>query len=195
MNFLKSCLFGCRGSFSIGNHQVDFDDFSCSYTFWLNYRITHILTMSYLHSLIHELGHLFAFQVVSGGSPCTVNIQTNSIGGYTRFGKTSKKLSPLECSMVYLAGPLANVIFSSGKIIAAAALNSYSPPLAVVIGAQGTFWILKELQYMIISTKRNDDGDFAQILKIGGETHQLYAMVILVSCSTLGIFTAYKCLS
>lgn len=91
-----------------------------------------------------------------------------------------------------MAGPMGDIAFSIGKLIAASALRKHLPwPVALALGSGAIFWMSGELLYAYVSAKKKDQGDFGWIAR-RGNAHLALASTALVALCALGIFTVVK---
>lgn len=154
----------------------------------LNSRIFHILTFGYLHTFVHEMGHALTHKV--HGASSKIEILTTSLSGFTI--PDNYVLSRIQCSIIALAGPLADVIFSVSEIFAAFALSAYlTLPVATTIAIGAGIWIFGEVFYAVDSVLQQNDGDFGMIAKNGFD-HLMCATVIMAGVIALGIFATAR---
>lgn len=86
-----------------------------------------------------------------------------------------------------MAGPMANIAFSSIEIIAATALRNYlSWPVSLVLAGGAFTWIAGELLCIYTSIVNKSDGDFGQIAKKNGKAHLSLAAATIVTEVALG---------
>src|SRR4051794_5269206 len=133
---ISSLFLGRSGTYNILGMQVEFQSDQPGFhnlsdnpigklgDNLLSNRVFNILTMGYLHTFVHEMGHALTYKIVSGGSSqVEIQISTSQLSGVTIHH--GKNLSPIQHSIYLLGGPLANVAFSISLIFAAFALSAY----------------------------------------------------------------------
>ena len=104
----------------------------------------------------------------------------------------SQEIMKWKKTAILLAGPIADVVYSSCQLVAAVALKDrIGLPISIVLGSSGAIWMAGELMYAANSTIMRDIGDFGKIGKIG-KKYQIAATVSLVSLCALGILAATK---
>lgn len=214
MSFLKSVIFGAEGSYNILGFDVSFKkNDSPRYSFaastcssgilsiftksigyladsCLNSKVFHVITQGYAHTFVHEMGHALAFKALTNLKP-KVSIYTDFCGGNNNPGSL-KSLSPKILSSIYVAGPMANMAFSSCKLVGAIALRAYLPmPVVATIGVGAVIWMIGELFLAYTSASNNDRGDFGRIAR-HGSNHLVLASVALVGQCVLGILAARR---
>lgn len=203
MSIWRSLLWGTPGSFEVLGVQttvkpVRFDSVeqapSGLMQRFLESRICQVVTQGYLHQFVHEMGHALAAKWLLRGSGGITIYQT---GGSEYQFRHSSRDQPLICirrSAFLLAGPLADVVFSSSKLILAAAARDVIPaPVSLLLGGSGLLWIAGELSYAAISAIQRTNGDFGRILK-QGKSHLCAASAALVGTAAAGIWAAARLL-
>ena len=95
----------------------------------------------------------------------------------------------METILCDAAGPLAQMAFSSLRLVAAVALRNYiSWPLSFVLGAGAVYHMMEELTYAVESTI-SGAGDFGSIAS-SSKTHLALASAALIGECALGILSA-----
>ncbi len=197
MSILQSVFLGTPGRYNIAGIDVEFSgEDDCRRFHPIIDRIIgnsgfRFLTQGNLHVLIHEMGHAFAYKLLHprGQSP-RITIYGASGSGCT-LG-TAPLMTPHHNTIFYSAGPILDMLFSSGKLALSVAMRSYiSLPVATVIGVGALFYMVGELLLMTISIIHRDSGDFDRIAQTD-TTHLMLATAALVSTFALGIFGAVK---
>lgn len=221
MSILQSIFFGTPGQYNIGGHAIEFRegqayafDGSCSAynpaiqivgkvaDQILGSSILRFFTQGNLHSLVHELGHASAAKWLDPESRCSrIRIFTDSGTG---AANTPPRRLRVENNMIifltpqwhedimFLAGPLADMLFSCGKLMLAVVLKNYiSLPVALLFGVGAPLYMFGELLYAAISAISQDEGDFGKIAQ-SGSIPLLIATAALVGTCALGIFGAAK---
>jgi hypothetical protein len=205
--FISSLLFGNQGSYNLLFVDVSFTTSSNKYHFvshhnlflktiakcahaCLSNSIFKVITLGYIHTFIHEMGHAFAHYILEGGNS-DIEIETGKnqpLGGCTHsHGRSSSQWSSM---VVTLAGPLADTIYSVCTLVAAVAFKGYlTRPVALFLSISSVVWITGELTYALISSLNRDQGDFGRIAQIG-LAPLLLSTVLLVGSSVLGFFSA-----
>ncbi len=208
MSFLKSLLLGSSGSYNICGTIVNFEEqenrcldvnkalsgaglISTLAIKCINSTAFRLISQGYLHIFVHEMGHAISCKLLTK-KDSTIKIFTNSCTGVNITPESFKNLSDWEQSVSDAAGPLANIAFSSLKLVAAAALKDYlTVPLSLVLGSGGVIWISGELLYAYICSSKENEGDFGRIAQRSG-FHLSIASVAIVAQCALGLFTAIK---
>ncbi|NBO24644.1 MAG: hypothetical protein EBU93_05370 [Chlamydiae bacterium] len=104
----------------------------------------------------------------------------------------SQEIKKWKRTACLLAGPMADVVYSSCQLVAAVGLKDrIGLPVSIVLGSSGAIWMAGELMYAANSIIKGDIGDFGEIGKIG-KKYQIAATVSLVSVCALGILAATK---
>jgi hypothetical protein len=208
MSFLKSVLFGYQGSYNVFGIQVKFEnelppDFirpnsnlngagvisQLAYKFFKS-NAFHWITQLHTHVFVHEMGHALSIKALTGQNS-EVKIFYKR-GGVTQPPAALRYASDWKQTVVEAAGPMADIAFSTCKLVAATALKRYlSWPVALVLGSGAVMWMFGELLYAYVSASKKDDGDFGCIAR-RGNTHLALASTALVSQCALGIFAAIK---
>lgn len=196
MSICNSLFLGYEGIYNFGNYKIQFRKKSCaSYRIsgnWFNDTLSdflnsytfRVLTFSYLHVFVHEMGHVLAIKILTG-YPSTIIIDTHTVAGKNNSVGLCH-LTPRKNSIVAISGPLVSVIFSMTKIYAALAWRSFiTTPLAIGIVSTGGIWVFGELFYMVHSIL-NQDGDFADIAR-QGPAHLRISIVTMVGVVALGM--------
>lgn len=206
-----------KGDFSIWGIQISFTKSSNRYTFIsekypqsfcgvirksldhlvesiTKSRIINYISLSKIHVLVHELGHAIAFKILFGTKP-HIELWTDRLGGAThswhpsnqdQFPIENKSIKGTICS---LAGPLADMLFSSIKLVAGVALKSYCWPIAAILAGGSLFIMAGELFYASHSVVNSNDGDFGRIAR-NGKMHLIVSTALLVGQAALGVFLA-----
>jgi hypothetical protein len=95
-------------------------------------------------------------------------------------------------TIILLAGPLADVAYSSCQLVGAVAFKDrISLPAAVFLGGSSAIWITGELMHAALSAIEKDAGDFGEIAGLG-KKYLRVASISLVSCCALGVFAALQ---
>ena len=210
MNFIKSMIFGSEGSYNILGTQVHFTNQASSdgqislegagivsriALACLNSNTLRYLTQGYSHVFIHEMGHALADRLlthkdVDPYDTPSVYISKESCGGENWPTSASEFLPEWKKTILDVAGPMADIAFSSCKIVAATSLKNYLPlPVTLALGGAGALWIFGELVYAYTSVLNKDGGDFSNIAE-RGNVHLALASTAVVSQVALAIFTA-----
>lgn len=207
MSFLKSVLFGCEGSYNIFGIQAKFENelpsryspvslegaglISKMASKCLNSKVFRWITQGYTHVFTHEMSHALACKLLTNKNS-TVHVIKSICEGITIHPTELVCASDWKNTIVDVAGPLGDIVFSSCKLVAATALKNYlSWPIALAMGSGGVIWISGELLYAYISASNRDSGDFGKIA-LRGNTHLALASTALVSQVALGILAAVK---
>jgi|688.fasta_scaffold03461_22 hypothetical protein len=140
-----------------------------------------IITFSYLHTFVHEVAHALALKALGVKNIC-IEINSNTALGHTGIaGKT--KLSSWSLTLVDLAGPLANVIFSVSLVYGSYIFSPIiSLPFSLFLGAGGTIWICGEYYYAL-SSLIGDRGDWANIASRGKLSLLLASAALITPCA------------
>ena len=201
---IKSLLFGSEGSFHVCGFKVEFLKSQTSYYSFdthhknpvlsllskgaetcLNSRAFRILTLGYVHTFVHEMGHALAHKILTGDGAKIV-IQTDTCKGVTSF-RGCKRISKVAETIIGLSGALSDVVFSVCQIAAAWAMSCYiTVPAAIAITIGAAVWIAGEFFYAGYSALQHDHGDFGKIAK-NGPLHLTLALTPLVATVALGI--------
>jgi hypothetical protein len=201
---LASLLTGKPGSYKVFGFRVKFEkkttfDTSMNYgriffvghvaRFCMQSRVFRYITLSYLHVFVHEMGHALAHKILTGKFT-TITVFQDTCTGMNE-SNSNRPLPKWKNSIIFAAGPVVSVAFSSLKLIAATALVSQvSPPVACVVGAGAVVWMTGELLYAAISSLEGK-GDFGAIARIS-DAHFCLATLTLITECALGIFFAIK---
>jgi hypothetical protein len=207
MSFLKSVFFGSEGSYNIFGTKVKFQDelplnltppsldgasvisklaFNC-----INSNAFRWITQGYTHVFVHEMSHAIACKALTG-QKSEVNFFTSLCIGMNEYPLTITYVSDWKKTVIYAAGPMGDIAFSTCKLVAATALKSYlSWPVALTLGSGAVVWMSGELLYAYVSAANKDHGDFGKIAS-RGNIHLALASTALVSQCALGIFAAIK---
>ncbi len=203
--FFASLLFGIEGNYRGLGIDISFEEKSypqydfytsrscfpvkvvgCACENLLKSRALKILSFGYLHVFIHEMGHILAKRILNldFGSSYNINIHTNQ-------GTGNNSPSPYEYgfkhTIISVAGPAANLLFSSCICVAAAAFKSYIGwPVYLLLAAGAVSWMAGELTYATFSAIREDRGDFGRI-RGEGTSHLIFASAVVISICALGI--------
>jgi len=198
---LKSLFWGSEGHFEDKGVLVHFMDSITpsepSHNFLVHFKHKivsnkwfQIASQVYLHTYIHEMGHALACKQVIPDRSC---VYVHPKSGFT-MGSFVTPLS-LNCqpqwkqSFVDAAGPLAQIAFSSLRLVAAVALRNYVPwPVSFVLGVGAVYHMMEELSYAAESSI-SGDGDFGSIAS-NSKTHLAIASVALIGECALGILSA-----
>jgi hypothetical protein len=133
---------------------------------------------------------LFTHKDVGLDDAPMVCVSKGSCEGETWNTFASRALPEWKATILDVAGPMADIAFSSCKIVAATALKTHlSLPVALVLGGGGALWIFGELLYAYTSVSNKDGGDFSNIAE-RGNAHLALATAAVVSQIALTIFTA-----
>lgn len=156
--------------------------------FILSSKIFNLLTLGWLHTLVHEMGHAVAYKILTGEGS-TITLCYNSCYGSTAHDGSAVN-SPIKETWILLSGPLANIIFSSVLIVGIFALTQYLPMakevslgLRIAITANGAIWMIGELFYAAVSVSQKDDGDFGRIAKEHWLHLTLSTLLLIIICA------------
>lgn len=196
---IKSILLGAEGSYDVlGGALVTFKPFSRNEAIYSNKssqasrsnsswgeRSLELMTGGPSHAFVHEVAHWVMYKA-RGVNSSTIEIYTKQGEGLCTPNGDISHLSPIDLSLVSAAGPVANMIYSSGKLMAVAALKDHLPwPVALTIVLGTSYQIGQELRYCYSSAIDKDEGDFGDIAK-RSKTHLAVASVALVTPIVLG---------
>lgn len=207
MSFLKSVLFGSKGSYNIFGTKVKFQNELPSYLTLpslngagiisklafncINSNAFRWITQGYTHVFVHEMSHAIACKVLTGQNS-KVDFFTSLCIGKNASPPAVTYASDWKKTVINVAGPMGDIAFSTCKLVAATALKSYlSWPVALALGSGAVVWMSGELLYAYVSAANKDHGDFGKIAS-RGNTHLALASTALVSQVALGIFAAIK---
>lgn len=202
MSIIKSLFTGSEGSYKVLGIPVDFHKelppntlLLSSENLALNYalkclksRVFCLATTAYVHLLVHEMGHALIGKFLLN--------QNTRVGIYTKDCvsatiSSSSSAPSWKKTIRYAAGPIANLIFSSGKLVSAALLRSYLPfPLSPILASGTLYWMVCEMCHAAVSAKEKK-GDFGKIA-LNGTVHLGLASTALITQCALGIFAAVK---
>jgi hypothetical protein len=153
---LNSLLFGSPGTYKTPGIEMRFNDrsngrgafgtnwFGRTVDYVLTTPIVPVITLGYLHVVIHELGHAFASWLQGTNEPHTIYVYTKTCRGEIIDSDHGK--------ITALAGPLAGITWELLKLIGSVAIATFAPPaiglpLGAVLGAGSAFWLFGELIY------------------------------------------------
>lgn len=205
MSFLKSVLFGSEGSYNIFGIQANFKKeappgypssilegagfLSKMAVRCINSNVFRWISQGYAHVFVHEMSHALTLKLFSGQDSQVYVFKSSCTG---RGDGSLEILPDWKKTIVYVAGPMGDIAFSTCKLVAAMALKSYlSCPVALAIESGAVIWISGELLYAYTSALNKDAGDFCRIAR-QGNTHLALASTALASQCALGIFVAIK---
>jgi len=161
--------------------------------FCVKSKMFNLLTLGYVHTFIHELGHAISYQLLTGGE-ATINLSTRNCYGSTSYKEGPRSTSAAENTWIDLSGCLADIVFSAIIIIGIFALTyfvsmpqNWSIALRVIVCVPCAFWIIGELLYAAISGYQVDEGDFGKIASRGW-LHLLLAFTLLLGVCAATIF-------
>jgi hypothetical protein len=198
LQFLKSIFFGYEGTHDFFGVEVTFEDQNSHYRFGDDYisrlakicsnsHVFRILSLAYVHVLVHEMGHILANKIFVGSNDNPkITILTKESSGYCtgEINPTSR----WQRTIVLAAGPMSDIAFSTCKLVASVALKHYlSWPVSLILGCGAIIWIIGELFYAFISALKRDNGDFGRIAD-HGPLHLVLASAAIVSEVALAIF-------
>jgi hypothetical protein len=147
-----------------------------------------VATLTFTHFFVHEMGHALTQQMLIPNENHIV-IFTDQFGAYNKALTCNEGF---QSSLISLAGPLVDMIYSCSLLAAAVLIQKHISKYAGYILRSGTVvWILGELVYAFSSVLRDDIGDFAQIAH-NGIDHVLLSLSFLVSPCAFGVFTSIK---
>lgn len=210
MSIIGSLLLGYEGKYNVLNTSVSFEtsDRSMSsenshflvtairntlhsYPFrvatlaFTHFAFTHF---AFTHFFVHEMGHALTQQMLIPNENHIV-IFTDQFGAYN---KALTYNEGFQSSLISLAGPLVDMIYSCSLLAAAVLVQKHISKCAgYILGSGAVVWILGELVYAFSSALRDDIGDFARIAH-NGIDHLLLSLSFLVSVCALGIFSSVK---
>jgi hypothetical protein len=206
MSLINSLLFADKGSYNILGTKINFNEdpqaksltglenaglISKLAIMCINSNLFRLASQGYTHVLVHEMGHALTYKLlVDKNHTPSITIFKDTCQGVTKFPRDDKtKISPLQQTMISVAGSMTNIAFSILKIIIANSLVSFiSVPIALIIRVSSIIWISGELLYSFSSSiSKNGFGDFNSI-KNQGSLHLLAASVALIIECALGIF-------
>ncbi len=188
MSFLKSLFLGSEGSYKVFGIPVAFKDRAPDSSSnsegilavtkkYLSNSVFRCATLSYAHVFCHEMGHvsmskLFPRKNLFSSQPNAqvaeeVTIYTKTCEGVTKNGTMG--LTGWKKTLVCVSGPMANIAFSTVKLVAAQALKGsiITLPIALALECGAVCEIAGELYYAYDSATKEDDGDFGMIARQG----------------------------
>lgn len=195
---IGSLLYGQKGKYNLG-FEIEFREsdkspFSnknfilCSLNSVLCFQPFRIATLSYLHILVHEMGHAITARRLNGGH-ISIEVFTDKFGGRTCHGFIG---SDLKSSAIALGGPLASMVFSSIQLAASVLMVKYVfRPVGYFIGVGAVIWMIGELLYATLSGVFKEGGDFRDIA-LKGLHHLLISSALLVSTCAVGVIGTKK---
>lgn len=197
MNFISSIFLGSEGSYNFLGHEIEFNKNlpSSESSLKSNQRNTdylkldksliHIISFSFIHTLVHELGHALINQLFTE-QKSKIFIDTHAgAGSATCPGRWT--LSNWKVSLISAAGPMANMAFSIIKLAAAYFLKAYLPwRIILAIGISSLLAMAHEMHYAYTSVKTKDSGDFDTISK-NGSKHLILASTVLITQFAVGL--------
>jgi hypothetical protein len=192
MGFIKSLFMGSPGAYDVGGVKVNFEESPRAdgdkpkllKNRFLDSRLFRLVSGDALHTFVHEMGHAIAYKLIIPG--CTPVVTINETGGATQ----AKNRTGWRNTVINLAGPLANMVFSGGKLAVAAAIRQgyLGTPLAIVLGGGALCHMALELGYACASA-RDGDGDFGDIANEGPK-HLALASTALIGQTALNLLAA-----
>jgi hypothetical protein len=203
MSFLKSILFGSKGSYNMAGIPISFENrYPCSMNIdtlqgagliskvasqLLKNPYFHKLSQGYTHVFVHEMSHALSYRLLHDGNP-SIFVFTDRCEGLTRFDSRASKW---KTNVVNAAGPMGDIAFGFLKLIVAEALKNYLPwPATLFLKCSAIIWISGELLYIYTSIM-NQDGDFGEIAKCD-KKDLAFAVAALAGECALGIFATTK---
>ncbi|CCB89078.1 M50 family metallopeptidase [Simkania negevensis] len=200
MSIIGSLLLGYEGKYNVLNTSVSFEtsdrSMSSENSHFLVTAIRNTLhsypfrvaTLAFTHFFVHEMGHALTQQMLIPNENHIV-IFTDQFGAYN---KALTYNEGFQSSLISLAGPLVDMIYSCSLLAAAVLIQKHISKCAgYILGSGAVVWILGELVYAFSSALRDDIGDFARIAH-NGIDHLLLSLSLLVSVCALGIFSSVK---
>lgn len=200
MSIIGSLFLGFEGKYNVFNTSVSFEASDQTLTSEnSNFLVAavrqtlhsypfRVATLAFTHFFIHETGHALTNKMFFPNANHVV-IFTDQFGAYNKALTSNEGC---KSSLVYLAGPLIDMIYSCSLLAAAVLLGKHVSKLAgYILGSGATIWILGELVYAFSSAARDDIGDFAQIAH-NGIDHLLLSLSLLISTCALGVFGSVK---
>ena len=165
---LTSIFFGKPQVYELGSIRINFSEqpldaavfgnslFGKATNTFLSSSIAKVVTLGYLHVLIHEMGHATMDSLLNCKIRANIQISTLTCQGNTLGGASSK--------LVFLAGPVAGVSLELAKLAASVALVTFAPlhiavPVATLLTFGALIWIFGEFMYAL-----SGNGDWAEIL-------------------------------
>jgi hypothetical protein len=198
---LKSLFWGSEGHFEDNGVLVHFMDSitpsepASNFLVQFKHKIVstkwfQIASQVYLHTYIHEMGHALACKRVIPDRSCVyVHPKSGSTMGYFASPRSLNSQPQWKQSFVDAAGPLAQMAFSSLRLVAAVALRNYiSWPVSFVLGAGAVYHMMEELSYAAESSV-SGDGDFGSIASNSKMDLALASAALIGECA-LGILSA-----
>jgi hypothetical protein len=135
------------------------------------------------------MGHATIYTLLTGKTP-KIFIFKDFYGGATAINEEFYTLSDWARTALLVAGPMANVAFSYGKLFSAEALKNHLPwPTTLSLRLGAIYQIYLELSYAYNSLHAGF-GDFGLIAEIGN-THLTVAATTLLVQVSLGLLTIY----
>lgn len=210
MSFIKSILFGSPGLYKVGGICIQYRDKENSW--WchppslngagyisslankcLNSNALRWATQGYCHVLVHEMGHALACKLLTGrNSIITIKTDTCTAQVHHMPALDDDDTAHWKLSVIDVSGPMADMAFSTLKIVVANALKStVSQPVALLVAGGAMAWMSGELFYAYISTTQKNGGDFCRIAN-RGTPHLIAATTLLISQAALGVFAMTK---
>ena|SRR3990167_4048207 len=192
MSLFGSVFLGMEGTYHINGIKIEFKEnntpvkrvfgeswFGYSVSCLLNNSAFKILSFTYLHLFVHEMGHSLAGQMMGRCKP-EICIDTLSGTGCAYVGGNS--------SIIDLAGPLAGITLEVAKLVGAVSLAVLLPtpiglPLGLFLGFGASFLLFGELMYAFIA----QGGDWTSIASNGTLDLVLSYLIIF------GVITAGCC--
>lgn len=201
--FVKSIFCGCDGQYNIFDVPTQFmnkkkedktDELSNQKSVGFiksklqtvfKARIFKILVQQYIHTFVHEMGHVLALKILRPDiEDMRLEIYTNGEG--TTF-REDIPFSSREITIIKLSGPMLNGLFTSCKFVISMALKAYlSTPVIAILALITLFNIADELAYAYYSAKDQDNGDFG-VIRQQGSRALVVSTALLVGQYAVGI--------
>ncbi len=142
-------------------------------------------TQGYAHVLVHEMGHATASKLLAKDAG-RIQVYTDTCQGI-HTSSSYANLSDWKKTVIFAAGPMADITLSFFKWLAVNALKDHIPtPISAAVKLGAGLWITGELLYAYTSVINKDNGDFHQIDKLG-KSYLAAATFALISQVALGI--------
>ena len=177
-SFIRSVLFGSPGTYNVFGLTCNFAE-SLPSPSPIN-RAAFAASQTYLQQMVHETGHVLADKILVNNSPYTINIASNGHSSYDCEKDIPTSLA--RETAIVVAGPVASLLLSSGKLIAVAALKNTIPkPISLFIAASSLIMMANDL-YLEASNH-----SCTREVGTSGIAHSLFKTAAIVSACAPGI--------